>query len=259
MTTTTKRILIAGIGGIGRVLAQRLLVRGTAVHLIARSSEKLASLKTELSSISPISSSLITTSTADVMSDIDMERAAKECLETSNNIPLTGFVYAVGSIPLKPLKSTTSKEFLEAYQLNVIGGAMLLKACLPQLSNGSVAGSAVFFSTVASRVGFPNHCAIASAKGGVEAFVRSAASELAPKVRVNCIAPSLSDTPLASRMLSNDAVKKALGEAHPIPRLGTAADSAAMAEFLLDAPWSSFMTGQVISVDGGRSTLRHKN
>jgi NAD(P)-dependent dehydrogenase (short-subunit alcohol dehydrogenase family) len=259
MTATTKRILIAGVSGVGRVLAQRLLVRGTAVHLVARSSDKLSALRAELSQISPSAASLISTSTADAMNDSDMERAAKECLETSNNVPLTGFVYAVGSIPLKPLKSTTSKDLADAYQLNVIGGAILLKACLPQLSSGPTAGSAVFFSTVASRVGFPNHCAIAAAKGGVEAFVRSAASELAPKVRVNCIAPSLSDTPLASRMLSNDAVKKALGEAHPIPRIGTAADSAAMAEFLLDAPWSSFMTGQVISVDGGRSTLRHKN
>jgi NAD(P)-dependent dehydrogenase (short-subunit alcohol dehydrogenase family) len=90
------------------------------------------------------------------------DRAAKEAG------PVSGLVYAVGSIPLKPLKSTSAQDFLDSYALNVVGGALLLKACLPALTAGGKPGSAVFFSTVASRVGFPNHCAIAAAKGGVE-------------------------------------------------------------------------------------------
>ena len=163
---------------------------------------------------------------------------------------------------LEGFRQRAEGPFADAYALNVIGGAMLLRACLPQLlaaAPSSSPAAAVFFSTVASRVGFPNHCAIAAAKGGVEALVRSAAAELAPRLRVNCVAPSLSDTPLAARMTSNEAVRKALGEAHPLPRIGTADDSASMADFLLDDSRSSWITGQIFSVDGGRSTLRHKN
>jgi NAD(P)-dependent dehydrogenase (short-subunit alcohol dehydrogenase family) len=173
--------------------------------------------------------------------------------------PLHGLVYAIGSIPLKPLKSSTAKDFMDAYALNTLGGALALKAALPALSAGGGGGtpaSAVFFSTVAAAVGFTNHTAIAAAKGGVEAFVRSAAAELAPRVRVNAIAPSLSDTPLAARMLSSDATRRSLGEAHPLPRLGTADDSAAVADFLLDPQLSGWVTGQVWAVDGGRAALR---
>jgi NAD(P)-dependent dehydrogenase (short-subunit alcohol dehydrogenase family) len=253
----TSRVLIAGIGGVGRVLARRLVVRGTAVHLVARSADKVQALVAELQALAPTTP--VSVSVGDVTVDADVERAAAEAAAATGGRTLTGLCYAVGSIPLKPLKSTTAKDFLDAYTLNVVGGAMLLKACLPLLTAGPAPGSAVFFSTVASRVGFPNHAAIAAAKGGVEAFVRSAAAELAPKLRINCIAPSLTDTPLASRMTSNEAVRKALGEAHPIPRLGTADDQAAMAEFLLDNKWSGWVTGQTYSVDGGRSMLRHKN
>lgn len=253
------RVLICGIGGVGGTLARRLVVRGTSVHLVARSSEKIAALETELRALGASkghnSPSLVSASTADVLSDADIERAARESAAVGAG-SLTGFVYAVGSIPLKPFKSTTAKDFADAYALNVIGGAMMLRACLPALTAGASPGSAVFFSTVAAKVGFSNHTAIAGAKGGVEAFVRSLAAELAPKLRVNAIAPSLSDTPLAARMLSTDAARKALGDAHPMPRLGTSADSAAAAEFLLDDAWSSWVTGQVWSVDGGRSTLR---
>jgi len=257
------RVLIAGIGGVGRALALRLAARGAPVHLVARSADKLAALRAEVAAAAAPGTPAPTVSVADLTLDADVERAAREAGGAG---PLAGLVYAVGSIPLKPLKGSSSRDFAEAFALNCIGGAMLLRACLPQLLLAAPApgaapapASAVFFSTVASRVGFPNHCAIAAAKGGVEAFVRSAAAELAPRVRVNCVAPSLSDTPLAARMTSNEAVRKALGEAHPLPRIGTADDSAAMADFLLDDSRSSWISGQVFSVDGGRSTLRHKN
>jgi NAD(P)-dependent dehydrogenase (short-subunit alcohol dehydrogenase family) len=192
-----------------------------------------------------------------VTKDEDLVRVAAEAKASGGS--LSGLVYAVGSIPLKPLKSSTANDFLEAYMLNTVGGALLVKYCAPQLTAGSQPGSVVLFSTVAARVGFPNHCAIAGAKGGVEALTRSIAAEYAPKLRVNCIAPSLSDTPLASRMTSNDAMRKALGDAHPIPRVGTATDSAALAEYLLDDVLSGWVTGQIFPVDGGRSTLRPKN
>ena len=257
------RVLIAGIGGVGRALALRLAARGAPVHLVARSAERLAALRAELAAAAPAVPAP-TVSVADLTLDADLERVARE----ASSAPLAGLVYAVGSIPLRPLKAATSRDFAEAFALNVIGGAMLLRACLPSLlaaapaapaGGAPAAASAVFFSSVAASSGVPNHCAIAAAKGGVEAFARSAAAELAPRLRVNCIAPSLSDTPLAARMLSSDAARKALGEAHPLPRLGAADDSAALADFLLDASRSSWITGQVFSVDGGRSTLRHKN
>jgi NAD(P)-dependent dehydrogenase (short-subunit alcohol dehydrogenase family) len=172
--------------------------------------------------------------------------------------PLRGLVYAVGSIPLKPLKGTSAKDFSDAWGLNFLSAALAVKAAAPALAASS--GSVVLFSTVACAQGFPNHAAIASAKGALEAFTRSAAAELSPQgVRVNCIAPSLSATPLAARMTSSEAMRKALGEAHPLGRLGTAADSAAMAEWLLDEKWGGWVTGQVYAVDGGRSTLRPKN
>jgi short-subunit dehydrogenase len=254
------RVLIAGVGGIGGALARRLVARGTAVHLVARSEAKLGALADELRARARArgsADSSVTVSVADLAVEAEAERAAREAAAAG---PLTGLVYAVGSIPLKPFKATTAKDYMDAYALNFIGGAALLRASLPALTaNAAAPGSAVFFSTVAARVGFPNHAAIAAAKGAVEAFVRSTAAELAPKVRVNCIAPSLSDTPLAARMTSNEAVKKALADAHPLPRLGTADDGAAAAEFLLDDKWSGWVTGQTWSVDGGRSTLRHKN
>jgi NAD(P)-dependent dehydrogenase (short-subunit alcohol dehydrogenase family) len=263
MAAAPGRVLIAGIGGVGRALALRLAARGAPVHLVARSADKLAALRAELAAAAAPGTPAPTSSVADLTLDADVERAAREAAGAAGGGPLAGLVYAVGSIPLKPLKGATSRDFAEAFALNCIGGAMLLRACLPQLllaaPPGAAPASAVFFSTVASRVGFPNHTAIAAAKGGVEAFVRSAAAELAPRLRVNCVAPSLSDTPLAARMTSNEAVKKALGEAHPLPRIGTADDSAAMADFLLDDSRSSWISGQIFSVDGGRSVLRPKN
>ena len=251
------RVLIAGIGGVGGALARRLVASGASVHLVARSPAALASLQDALSPLRRGSAS-VTASVADVTKDEDVARAAAECAATGT---LTGFVYAVGSIVLKPLARTSAADFASAYALNVTGGAMLLRAALPQLlaAPGAAPGSAVFFSSVASRVGFPSHCAIAAAKGGVEALARSAAAELAPRLRVNCVALSLTDTPLAARVITNDAARKALGDAHPLPRLGTAADAAALAEFLLDDARSGWVTGQVWSLDGGRATLRHKN
>ena len=119
---------------------------------------------------------------------------------------------------------------------------------------GAANGSIVFFSTVAANKGFPNHSIIAAAKSGIEGLTRSLAAELAPHVRVNCIAPSLTKTPLSSQLLSNDTVAKAIAAAHPLGRLGEAEDIAQAAAFLLSDA-SSWITGQIVSVDGGRGAL----
>ena len=241
-------VLIFGIGGIGRALATRLVARGTPVHLIARSADKLQALSAELNN-APF--------TALDCSAPEAVEAGVRALAAAG--PLAGLVYAVGSIPLKPLKSTSAADFSAAFNLNFLSAALAVKAAAPALAAGAAPGSVVLFSTVACAQGFPNHAAIAAAKGAVEAFARSAAAELCPRVRVNCIAPSLTDTPLAARLTGSEAARKALGDAHPLARLGAAGDAAALAAFLLDDASSGWVTGQVWGLDGGRSTLRNKN
>jgi NAD(P)-dependent dehydrogenase (short-subunit alcohol dehydrogenase family) len=191
----------------------------------------------------------------------DVEEAVKAAASaaseaSASHLPVTGLVYAVGSIVIRPLKATSAADFTDAFALNAVGAAMALKAAAPFLAAGTGApGSAVLFSSVAARVGFPNHAAIAAAKGAVEGLTKAAAAELAPRVRVNAIAPSLTDTPLASRFLSSEAARKASSEGHPLRRVGTADELAATAEFLLDDASSGWMTGQVLCVDGGRSAV----
>merc|ERR1711988_1489176 len=147
---------------------------------------------------------------------------------------------------------------MKTYQLHCWGALELVQAALPALQKAPEPASVVLFSSLAVSQGFPMHSAIAAAKGGVEGLTLSLAAELAPKVRVNCIRPGLSDTSIASRLLNSDEAKKKMGDINPLPRVGTADDSAGLAEFLLSQD-SSWMTGQIIGVDGGRSTLRHKS
>jgi NAD(P)-dependent dehydrogenase (short-subunit alcohol dehydrogenase family) len=183
--------------------------------------------------------------------------ALKNAIEAaaSGSGELGGLAYCVGSIALKPLKRTSESDFLEAFRLNALGAAMAVQAAEPALRKGK--GSVVLFSTVAVGSGFPNHAVIAAAKGATEALSRSLAADLAPDVRVNCIAPSLLRTPLASSFTNNETMANSLAQLHPIPRLGEAQDAAALAAFLLGAD-SGWITGQVIPVDGGRSSIRTK-
>merc|ERR1711865_197242 len=150
------------------------------------------------------------------------------------------------------------EEFMRTYQLHCWGALELVQAALPGLQKAPVPASVVLFSSLAATQGFPMHSAIAAAKGGVEGLTLSLAAELAPKVRVNCIRPGLSNTSIASKMLKSQDILEKMGSVNPLPRVGTSDDSAALAAFLLGND-SSWMTGQIIGVDGGRSTLRHKS
>jgi 3-oxoacyl-[acyl-carrier protein] reductase len=168
---------------------------------------------------------------------------------------LHGLVYCPGSINLKPIQSLTEKDFLADYQINLIGAFKVIKASLKSLRASSDA-SVVLFSTVAAGTGMGFHASIAAAKGAVEGFARSVAAELAPKnIRVNVIAPSLTDTPMAAQLLSSDEKREASAKRHPLGKIGSAKQIAGLAGFLLTTN-ASWMTGQVIGIDGGLSKIK---
>ena len=167
---------------------------------------------------------------------------------------IDGFVYCPGSINLKPFSRISPKAFVEDFQLQVIGAIKTLKSILPKLKAAEKA-SIVFFSTVAVQTGFNFHSQVSVSKGAIEGLTKSLAAELSPNIRVNTIAPSLTDTPLSSRLLNTEAKLEANAERHPLKRIGAANDIAEMAAFLLSDK-STWMTGQIIHVDGGMSTVK---
>ena len=166
---------------------------------------------------------------------------------------LDGFVYLPGTINLRPFRGIKPETFMEDLQLNFIDMVKVLQTILPLLS-ASEQASIVLFSSVAATTGMPFHTSIAAAKGAVEGFAKSLAAEYAPKFRVNVIAPSLTDTPLADKFLNNESKQEKSNERHPLKRFGQPEDIAQMAAFLLREK-SSWISGQVFHVDGGMSTL----
>lgn len=167
---------------------------------------------------------------------------------------LHGLAYCPGSINLRAFATLKPEQFREELEINLIGAVKAVQACLKPLKNTPGSGI-VLFSTVAVGTGMAFHASIAAAKGAVEGLTRALAAELAPAVRVNCIAPSLTDTPLAARLLNSDEKRAAADARHPLKRVGTATELAALACFLLseDAGW---MTGQIVHADGGMGVLR---
>lgn len=167
---------------------------------------------------------------------------------------LDGLVYCPGNINLKPFHRIKPEEFVEDYHLQVIGAVKAVQAVLPRLKKSGTA-SIVLFSTVAVQSGFNFHSQVSASKGAIEGLTKALAAEFAPAIRVNCIAPSLTDTPLAEKLLNSEEKKMANAQRHPLKRIGTTEDIAFMAEFLLSER-SSWITGQVLHVDGGLSTLK---
>lgn len=179
--------------------------------------------------------------TKDVISQLDLPEI------------IDGLVYFPGSINLKPFKMLKPEIFEEEIQLNFISLVKAVQGLLPRLKKSEQA-SLVFFSTVAVKVGMPFHTSVAAAKGAIEGFSKALAAEYAPHFRVNVIAPSLTHTGLAEKLLSTEEKKNKMGERHPLKRVGEARDIANLVDFLLSEK-SSWMTGQVIGMDGGLSTL----
>ncbi len=165
---------------------------------------------------------------------------------------LHGFVYCPGSINLKPLKMMGLETFKEDMELNFFSMVKVVKQVLPKMAENA---SLVFFSTVAVGQGMPFHTSVAASKGAIEGFSKALAAEYAPKLRVNVIAPSLVDTPLSSRLLNNDKKREMMSQRHPLKKVGLPEDIAHMAIFLLSDK-SAWMTGQIIGVDGGLSSLK---
>jgi NAD(P)-dependent dehydrogenase (short-subunit alcohol dehydrogenase family) len=181
---------------------------------------------------------------------------AKEELPDLSFLPetLDGLVYCPGRINLKPFARIKSEDFLEDYQIQVIGAIKIIQAVLPRLKKAE-SSSIVLFSTVAVQTGFSFHSIVSSSKGALEGLTRALAAELAPSIRVNCIAPSITDTPLAGAILNTDEKKEANAMRHPLKKIGSAEEIAQAVEFLLSNK-SAWMTAQVLHIDGGMSNLR---
>ena len=168
------------------------------------------------------------------------------------DVDILGIAYCVGSIDLKPINLITRKDYLKSFEINLFPIVEIIKKFQENLKKNK--SSVVLFSTIAVKQGFPNHSIISPVKASLEGLTVSLASELAPIVRVNCIAPSLSNSKMANKMLKNPKISEAIAKQHPLKRLGEGSDSAALAKFLLSKE-SSWITGQVIGVDGGRSNI----
>ncbi len=175
----------------------------------------------------------------------------------NNNFPeldenIDGFVYFSGSITLKPFRSIKAIDFQSDFELNVLGAINSIQHYLSKLNEGS---SIVLFSTVAVQTGMPFHSSVSVSKGAIEGLTRALAAEFAPKYRVNCIAPSLTQTKLAGRLLNSDEKIEAMAQKHPLKKIGSSKDLANALDFLLNDS-SSWISGQILSVDGGMSTLK---
>ncbi|GAA5504896.1 SDR family oxidoreductase [Novipirellula caenicola] len=232
-------LILGGSHGIGFGITERLLRRGGSVVVVSRT-------RGQLDQLDPSLAAGLTHQVADVTTDTLDTFTLPERID--------GLAYCVGSIGLSPLRMTKAESMRQDFELNVIGATRVMQRALPALKSAD-SSSVVLFSTVAVGRGLAMHTAVSAAKGAVEGIARCWAAELAPHVRVNCIAPALTDTPLSERLLSSQAKRDAMAAVYPLGRIGHVDDSAAMATFLLSDE-SSWITGQVIGVDGGLSHVQ---
>ena len=234
-----KKVIIGATGSIGSSLARSLVESGDQVHLAGRDEASLSELANELNS---------TYTTCDVLE----ENFSDKIINDLKDEQINGLAYCVGSIDLKTLKLTKKSDFMQSFNLNLVSATEAIKSLADNLKSNK--GSIVLFSTVAVKQGFPNHSIVSSAKGAIEGLTLALAAEYAPNIRVNCIAPSLTNSKISNFLLKNEKMAESIAKMHPLKRIGNGNDSSSMAKFLLNEE-SSWITGQIIGVDGGRSSV----
>ncbi len=234
-----KKLILGATGSIGSSLSKKIVADGGEVHLVGRDEKSLSELASELNSSFTV---------ADVLEENFSEKILNDLGDTS----LDGLAYCVGSIDLKPIKMTKKSDYMQSFNLNLISATEIIRSTSENLKKNK--GSIVLFSTVAVKRGFTNHSIVASAKGAVEGLTVSLAAEFAPNIRVNCIAPSLTKSKISNFLLKNEKIAEGIAKMHPLKRIGEGSDSSSVANFLLSSN-SSWITGQIFGVDGGRSSL----
>ena len=228
-------LVVGGSSGIGLELVKLLHKNNHEVYVGSRTNQTLA----EIPGVHHLE--------LDVLAD-------SINIETLPDV-LHGLVYCPGTIVLKPFQRLTTDDFLHDLNINFLGAVKVIQRCLSRMKKNPSGGSIVLFSTVAVKTGMAFHASVASAKAAVEGLTRSLAAEFAPRIRVNAIAPSLTETPLAQNLLSSEEKRKASAERHPLKQIGSPQDIAQIAAHLISDA-SVWITGQVLHVDGGMSSLR---
>lgn len=224
-------LIIGASSGIGKELAEQLNAEGHSVYGTYYSH--------------PVSHESIRYQQLNVLED-DLHLELPDELE--------GLVYCPGSIQLRPFNRIKANEFINDLQLNLAGAVKVIQLVLPKLKNGKNP-SILLFSTVAVKLGLPFHSMVSASKGAIEGLTHALAAELAPRIRVNCIAPSLTDTPLAGTLINTPEKRQANADRHPLKKIGSPADIARMAAFMLSSK-AAWITGQVLAVDGGLSSVK---
>jgi len=238
-----KTVVIAATGGIGRELTAELSNKGRSLHLVARKNEGLAELASSVGA---------SHSSYDVSDFSAFEQDLKQLSDSGEEV--SAIANCAGSVLLKPAHLTSEEEFLRIISENLKTAFSVVRAGSRIMKSGSI----LLFSTAAVRIGLPNHEAIAAAKGGVEGLVRSAASTYASKgIRVNAVAPGLTRTPMTERITNNEQALKKSESMHALGRIGEPKEIVSAACWLLD-PAQSWVTGQILAVDGGLSTIVSK-
>ncbi len=234
-----KHLIFGATGAIGSSLASLMRSSGEDCHLIGRNESELKLLAEKLD---------YSYSICDVLQQ-DFSKKLQDELSSEEILSIT---YSVGSIDLKPFKLTKTRDFISSFTLNLVAVTEIIKVFQENLKKNN--GSIVLFSTVAAQKGFTNHSIISSAKAAVEGLTVSLAAEFAPNIKVNCIAPSLTNSKIAKPLLKNKIIADGIAKSHPLKRIGEGKDAALMAKFLVSQD-NSWITGQIIGVDGGRSKI----
>ncbi len=234
-----KNLIFGATGAVGSSLSKLLKDHKLEAHLIGKNKDEISRLADETG---------FKYSVADVLE----ENFVEKILQDIDGADVSGIAYCVGSINFKPINLITKKDMLDCFSLNLFPVYEIIKKFQTNLKKNK--GSVVLFSTVAVKQGFPNHSIISPVKASLEGLTVSLASEMAPSVRINCIAPSLSNSKMASKLLKNPKIAEGIAKQHPLKRIGEGKDAAALAKFLLSDE-SSWITGQIIGVDGGRSNI----